>query len=722
MGANFPRLKNWTATEDVTAADLNDEFDNILDNLTAANVDDYSTNVAQMQSTADPGEVGSESLATSTAGELQRLRHLIGEITGEDEWYESPTSSLLGLANAIGTGLTDNRLVSGRVRPTSAQPLFLTAAGSARTVTLRGSATNFIYYVKGTEYTISADVALTNLTLAPSSNNTCLINDATAADQYWTKYQGEDGTEIPVDTMGTEISSLVGQFAAFKLDNGVTEEYFIAYVKSSTALSKVKRGYFFDDAEAPAPRIAYANNDVITLMKLTWLFAKTDGTLTATYNNPVWSADEPGSPAIGDYWFDIGENKWKVYGVGAYSDADAMLIGVCIQDTANTVAARSFEFFKAYSELNTLEVLAESNTEVKARFPGAQVSVWGATIKNDHNITRWDITADRESGVSEAASTYYYVYLTETGDKIISDKKPHDRREDLRGFYHPDQSWRCVGRFFNNASSNIEQVDSYYTAQESSLIIRDEIASDYVAANDLIKSLSGTSRTIMLPPAATCRGRELIFTHAGTNLTQVYTLDGFNSEEIGGDTTYPLYTNGETLKIVSDGVKWIVLSHFAETDWISAGTLVIGATTTAPTKGTVLLDTVRYKRNGVFTRVRYQFYQSVAGTAGTGTYLPELPAGITFASSVVTSAGTVGADDTNHMSIALPGAKGGFRSNSGPSAARDYMIVPYDSNKFYCRMQQFGGNSFYLWGTAFTFGEVIGFNIELEFPVTGWKP
>lgn len=102
MGALFSRVKTWVSAEDVVYSDLNAEFDNILNNLTAANVDDYSANVSQMQSTSDPGEVGSESLATSIAGELSRLRYMIREITGETQWYESPISSLTGLANAIG--------------------------------------------------------------------------------------------------------------------------------------------------------------------------------------------------------------------------------------------------------------------------------------------------------------------------------------------------------------------------------------------------------------------------------------------------------------------------------------------------------------------------------------------------------------------------------------------------------------------------------------------
>jgi len=253
--ALFARVKTWVSTEDVVYSDLNAEFDNIIDHLAPLYIDDYSTNSTQMQVTTDPGEVGTESLATTLAGEIARIRHMIRELSGEDEWYESPVSSLLGLSNAIGTGLTDNRLVSGRVLTTSAQPAFLVPNGAARTVKVDGTPTNFIYYVNGIEYTISTDVTLTGLTAAPSSNNTCLVNEATAtADEYWTKYTGEDGSQIVVDAMGTEITALVGKFAAFKLA-GASTEYFIAYVESTTTLTKARRGYFFDSTDAPIPRI-----------------------------------------------------------------------------------------------------------------------------------------------------------------------------------------------------------------------------------------------------------------------------------------------------------------------------------------------------------------------------------------------------------------------------------------------------------------------------------
>ena len=54
-------------------------------------MDDYSANAAGMQVQTNPGESGSESLPTTLAGELERLRFIINEMKGTTYWYETQT-------------------------------------------------------------------------------------------------------------------------------------------------------------------------------------------------------------------------------------------------------------------------------------------------------------------------------------------------------------------------------------------------------------------------------------------------------------------------------------------------------------------------------------------------------------------------------------------------------------------------------------------------------
>lgn len=61
---------------------------------TPGGCDDASATVSAMQATADPGESGTESLATDLLGELQRMRHAIKEITGKTYWYQTPDTNL----------------------------------------------------------------------------------------------------------------------------------------------------------------------------------------------------------------------------------------------------------------------------------------------------------------------------------------------------------------------------------------------------------------------------------------------------------------------------------------------------------------------------------------------------------------------------------------------------------------------------------------------------
>lgn len=81
----------------LTASIYNTDHQNHIDNNIPTTIDDYSSSTSQMQTTTDPGEAGSESLATTLAGELERIRFAIAEVKGTTHWYETPSRSLEGL-------------------------------------------------------------------------------------------------------------------------------------------------------------------------------------------------------------------------------------------------------------------------------------------------------------------------------------------------------------------------------------------------------------------------------------------------------------------------------------------------------------------------------------------------------------------------------------------------------------------------------------------------
>lgn len=95
MGGNYSHTTRAAGTI-LTADIFNSSHQNHIDNATPAGLDDYASTVAQLQSTADPGEVGTESLPTSLAGELERLRWRVKELGGTSQWYETGTGGSLG--------------------------------------------------------------------------------------------------------------------------------------------------------------------------------------------------------------------------------------------------------------------------------------------------------------------------------------------------------------------------------------------------------------------------------------------------------------------------------------------------------------------------------------------------------------------------------------------------------------------------------------------------
>ncbi len=89
----------------LTAAIYNGDHENHITNAVPDQHDDYSATVAQMQTMTSPGTVGGESLATSTAGEIERLRYMIDQVIGGAQWYSAVPTDLTTLNSTAGQDL-----------------------------------------------------------------------------------------------------------------------------------------------------------------------------------------------------------------------------------------------------------------------------------------------------------------------------------------------------------------------------------------------------------------------------------------------------------------------------------------------------------------------------------------------------------------------------------------------------------------------------------------
>ena len=113
MSFPYSVFKTYVTGEVLTASDLNSTDVNHVNHQIPEDTDDYSVNVAEMQSVVDPYPASSESLPTALAGELERIRYQIKEITGETHWYHDVDRTIASLATLLGTSTTQIKAPDG---------------------------------------------------------------------------------------------------------------------------------------------------------------------------------------------------------------------------------------------------------------------------------------------------------------------------------------------------------------------------------------------------------------------------------------------------------------------------------------------------------------------------------------------------------------------------------------------------------------------------------
>lgn len=380
-----------------------------------------------------------------------------------------------------------NRIVSGKERSLSSMPDFIRADGAALEFDVLGATTNLLLSINSTAISVTTDITKTGFTAAPGSNNTCAVNDATMSND---KYAGEDGSVITIGTVGTEISSRVGQLAAFS--NGT--EILLAYINSATELSQVRRGYFFDSSGNPKVRANLSNTNVLTILSLGWVFVEDNGTtVDVSYRTPTYAYAAPSAPQTGDYWYDLANGVWKRYSGASFDIIDRILVGMVAANTTACIGSRCFDFSKNFSSENKIELEVSTTEIVRSKSLRSQANVYGTDVSGLTNKFIWNITTDLESGVTESTSTMYYLYLSDEGQVIISDERPHNRPE-LLGYYHPFQSWRCVGEIYNDAGDDVVYAQAYKYNPDLKLI--PAVMSHELASGTLYGGAAATTNNV----------------------------------------------------------------------------------------------------------------------------------------------------------------------------------------------------------------------------------
>lgn len=150
--------------------------------------------------------------------------------------------------------------------------------------------------------------------------------------------------------------------------------------------------------------------------------------------------------------------------------------------------------------------------------------------------------------------------------------------------------------------------------------------------------------------------------------------------------------------------------------------ITIGATTTAPTKGTTVTDRIIHSRFENRLIADYQFEMSSAGVNGSGDYLFTLPNSLQFDSSIV-NFNTSSAQSTNAKCVVGFGEIGRTTGTENGKA----ILVAYDSTRFRVIVDNIAPAASSAAATFFGsawFGLAstnIGWTFHLDAPIAGWN-
>ena len=149
-------------------------------------------------------------------------------------------------------------------------------------------------------------------------------------------------------------------------------------------------------------------------------------------------------------------------------------------------------------------------------------------------------------------------------------------------------------------------------------------------------------------------------------------------------TALPVGTDGQVLMANSACTAGLQWQTGAVGGWTNAGAMTIGATTTPPTLGTVVTNSVYYRQIGPKEyEVVYKFVQSIGGSVGSGDYLFTLPAGLTFNTSLPFQNAYTGIPGATPgwLQLMIPGPTQGHIAKDTTTAAVLQPVV-YDSTRF----------------------------------------
>ncbi len=151
------------------------------------------------------------------------------------------------------------------------------------------------------------------------------------------------------------------------------------------------------------------------------------------------------------------------------------------------------------------------------------------------------------------------------------------------------------------------------------------------------------------------------------------------------------------------------------TDWVSYPITITG-TGSNPAKGTVTTDVAEWRRVGDSMEIRYQYLQSAAGSAGSGTYLFNLPSGYSANTSKITpDTGANFSSQCGSFSAVQNGGVALIGSTFLYDTTHFSGVGTYSNNSAGAGFAPLGASTIPLNSTA------VGYGINALVPIAGWS-
>lgn len=542
MGATFTRIKNWVK-ETLNHEDLNKEIDNILENLDPQGVGDYSENAAQMKLVTDPGTEGSESLPTSLAGEIERLRFMVQQITGETPWYASVGTNLKEVSNFIAAQTTSDRIISARTTGNSPRAKFLIPGGDD-SVTLKASPEEpFVYSIGGNTYTLTDDVVYSGLlgTVETPIGKVVLPDGGgytiTPAEEE--KYLGVGGYGLIIKADDNDaLMKLVNYRGVFTLTEGANTEYVmtplfgraasdtyaIPGLTDHIAITGLNRKVGVLPNGNPTGQVTVEIDSELRGITTRYMFLDAAGVLHAGVGLSR-SLTQPSAVVPNVYWQNPTNLAWFRSNGSTWESAAVVYVGLCAVNTSNEcVMAHSADI--ATARVSSSPGCIRLTGDIQVTMTVNSRFSFGNTVFNA-GATQ---TLSRNMG-----ETKYFLYLKPDGSLTNVAVAPHDLRDTLGGWFHPDEQWLCVG--FPNLHNTIVSLLTapIELSAKDFFHVDDEVTGNIKLNTGGLDALSGYALLdALLTPAASAPLRGDI--HARLITT------GYAITEVGGDRAFSTTT------------------------------------------------------------------------------------------------------------------------------------------------------------------------------------